>query len=306
MKKGKIAAIVIGSVAAFVLLAVLVVGTVSHFLTSRFPEISIGITSEKYPDSDKYSVGNASVSENINRAEIYWKSGGITVEAYDGETLEISETGAESDSDRMRYMISDGKLIIRHGKSGVTAGILKNNEKNLTVKIPQSMAGSFSELKIDSASSEVSITGITLTGKLNIDNVSGEIKLNNITAKTLDIDTASGSITADGITVDALKSDTVSGDIVANGAIRRIESDSTSGALNIATSVLLEAAECDSVSGNITLTIPEENGFTAELDTVSGKFNCDLPVVIHGDKRIHGDGSAEFEFDTTSADVTIK
>ena len=60
------------------------------------------------------------------------------------------------------------------------------------------------------------------------------------------------------------------------------------------------------VSGNITLTIPEGNGFTAELDTVSGKFNCDLPVVMRGDKRIHGDGSAEFEFDTTSADVTVK
>ena len=85
-----------------------------------------------------------------------------------------------------------------------------------------------------------------------------------------------------------------------------IESDATSGAVNITTSVLLEAAECDSVSGNITLTIPEGNGFTAELDTVSGKFNCDLPVVMRGDKRIHGDGSAELEFDTTSADVTVK
>ena len=306
MKKGKIAAIVIGSVAAFVLLAVLVVGTVSHFLTSRFPEISIGITSEKYPDSDKYSVGNASVSENINRAEIYWKSGGITVEAYDGETVEISETGAESDSDRMRYLVSDGKLIIHHSKSGVTAGMLKNNEKSLTVKIPQNMASSLTELRIDSASSSVELSGITLTKKLDIDNVSGEIKLNNITAQTLDIDTASGSVTADGITVDVLKADTVSGDISANGAIRRIESDSASGAVNITTSVLLESAECDSVSGNITLTIPEGNGFTAELDTVSGKFNCDLPVIMRGDKRIHGDGSAEFEFDTTSADVTVK
>ena len=76
--------------------------------------------------------------------------------------------------------------------------------------------------------------------------------------------------------------------------------------MSVSTSVLLEAAECDSVSGNITLTIPEGNGFTAELDTVSGKFNCDLPVIMRGDKRIHGDGSAEFEFDTTSADVTVK
>ena len=115
----------------------------------------------------------------------------------------------------------------------IILGYLKNNEKSLTVKIPQSTASSLTELKIDSASSEVSVTGITLTKKLNIDNVSGEIKLNNITAQTLDIDTASGSIAADGITVDVLKADTVNGDISANGAIKRIESDATSGAVNI-------------------------------------------------------------------------
>ena len=64
--------------------------------------------------------------------------------------------------------------------------------------------------------------------------------------------------------------------------------------------------EAETVSGEIILYLPEDTGFTAELDSVSGEFKCDFEVSEKKDRYQSGDSSNYYEFDTVSGDVRIK
>ena len=64
--------------------------------------------------------------------------------------------------------------------------------------------------------------------------------------------------------------------------------------------------EAESTSGNVTLSLPEDTGFTAHLDTTSGDITYELPLEKKGDTYICGDGSSKINIDTTSGDIAIK
>ena len=118
--------------------------------------------------------------------------------------------------------------------------------------------------------------------------MSGDADLKNIKAGKLDINTVSGNLRAD-------------------GEISELESDSVSGDITVSSAVPPKKLDCDSTSGDIRLTIPKNSGFTLEADTVSGSISCELPIVSESkNRRVCGDGSAEFETDTVSGDVVIK
>ena len=105
---------------------------------------------------------------------------------------------------------------------------------------------------------------------------------------------------------DIILVDTVSGNIKAAGEFTELESDSVSGDITVSSAVPLEKLDCDSTSGNIRLTIPKDSGFTLKADTVSGDISCGLPTVSESkNRRVCGDGSADFETDTVSGDLII-
>ena len=60
------------------------------------------------------------------------------------------------------------------------------------------------------------------------------------------------------------------------------------------------------VSGNVTVILPESNGFLLKFDTVSGDLNSELPLIKKNGKHICDDSSAKFEADSTSGDFTVK
>ena len=105
--------------------------------------------------------------------------------------------------------------------------------------------------------------------EIKISSTSADININGLTvSESTEIDTVSGRVTAENLTVASL--------------------------------------ECDTVSGDVTVTLPEDSGFTLEFDTVSGDLNCELPMTNKNGKHICNDGSAEFEADSTSGDFTVK
>lgn len=108
------------------------------------------------------------------------------------------------------------------------------------------------------------------------------------------------------IKTEKLDIDTVSGNIKAAGEFTELESDSVSGDVTISTATPLKKLDCDSTSGNISLTIPKDSGFTLKADTVSGDISCGLPTVSESkNRRVCGNGSADFETDTVSGDLII-
>lgn len=158
--------------------------------------------------------------------------------------------------------------------------------------------------------------------KIDCDSTSGDIQL-DASVKKVEMNTTSGKIefagkadelyahtTSGDIAVSArvnkVKCDTNSGLITFGGEVYEIISDSTSGDVNIESGVCPNKIDVETTSGQITLTLPGDKGFTAYYDTLSGDFRCDFSVKISNNKAVYGDGSAQFNLSATSGDITIK
>lgn len=287
MKRNAIARIIIWSLVAVLLTSLLVVGissSPSSFFTGDWSSGIIGVT---YKNSALYNVGGGTVTDEFHSIKVNWTNGKINIEAYDGEDTVISETEVAEKENKLRWRVEDGVLKIQQMAAGMRFGLKQTPKKTLTVKIPSNVAEGLKAVTSDSVSAEVTITGISASDKIEIDTVSGGANLKNIRTEKLDIDTVSGSIKA-------------------AGEFTELESDSVSGDVTVSSATPLKKLDCDSTSGNIRLTIPKNSGFTLKADTVSGDISCGLPTVSESNnRRVCGDGSADFETDTVSGDLII-
>lgn len=287
MKRNAIARIIIWSLVAVLLTSLLVVGissSPSSFFTGDWSLGGIGVT---YKNSALYNVGGGTVTDEFQSIKVNWTNGKINIEAYDGEDTVISETEVAEKENKLRWRVEDGVLKIQQMAAGMRFGLKQTPKKTLTVKIPSNVAEELKAVTSDSVSAEVTITGISASDKIEIDTVSGGANLKNIKTEKLDIDTVSGSIKA-------------------AGEFTELESDSVSGDVTVSSATPLKKLDCDSTSGNIRLTIPKNSGFTLKADTVSGDISCGLPTVSESkNRRVCGDGSADFETDTVSGDLII-
>ena len=287
MKRNAIARIVIWSLVAVLLTSLLVVGissSPSSFFTGDWSLGAMGVT---YKNSALYNVGGGTVTDEFHSIKVNWTNGKINIEAYDGEDTVISETEVAEKENKLRWRVEDGVLKIQQMAAGMRFGLKQTPKKTLTVKIPSNVAEGLKAVTSDSVSAEVTITGISASDKIEIDTVSGGANLKNIKTEKLDIDTVSGSIKA-------------------AGEFTELESDSVSGDVTVSSATPLKKLDCDSTSGNIRLTIPKNSGFTLKADTVSGDISCGLPTVSESkNRRVCGDGSADFETDTVSGDLII-
>lgn len=287
MKRNAIARIVIWSLVAVLLTSLLVVGissSPSSFFSGDWSLGGIGVT---YKNSALYNVGGGTVTDEFHSIKVNWTNGKINIEAYDGEDTVISETEVAEKENKLRWRVEDGVLKIQQMAAGMRFGLKQTPKKTLTVKIPSNVAEGLKAVTSDSVSAEVTITGISASDKIEIDTVSGGADLKNIKTEKLDIDTVSGSIKA-------------------AGEFTELESDSVSGDVTVSSATPLKKLDCDSTSGNIRLTIPKNSGFTLKADTVSGDISCGLPTVSESNnRRVCGDGSADFETDTVSGDLII-
>lgn len=308
MKRNAIARIIIWSAVAVILIGVLtslLFVKNNPFLKLINREITLGASGNNYADSEKYTVGGGSISDTVTSVEINWVDGKVNVEAYDGETVEISETPVKDSLDGLRYYYNNGKLIIQYRVSGHSFGVIKSLKKELTVKIPASSAANMTELKIDSSSADITVSDMSFAKQLKLDNVSGNVKLSNVKAAKSDIDNVSGKIKAEYFVTDSLSADTVSGDLEFKGEIGEIESDSVSGNLTVESAIMPISADCESVSGDIDFKLPDE-GITLEFDSVSGDISGNIGFVKKGEKRLYRDGGAEFDIETASGDFNIE
>lgn len=287
MKRNAIARIIIWSLVAVLLTSLLVVGISSSPSSFFSGDWSLGAMGVTYKNSALYNVGGGTVTDEFQSIKVNWTNGKINIEAYDGEDTVISETEVEEKENKLRWRVEDGVLKIQQMAAGMRFGLKKTPKKTLTVKIPSNVAEGLKAVTSDSVSAEVTITGISASDKIEIDTVSGGANLKNIKTEKLDIDTVSGSIKA-------------------AGEFTELESDSVSGDVTVSSATPLKKLDCDSTSGNIRLTIPKNSGFTLKADTVSGDISCGLPTVSESkNRRVCGDGSADFETDTVSGDLII-
>ena len=267
---------------------------------------SVGLSSFRYDQAEQYTAGGAVLSDTVERVEIHWLSGSVAVETHGENTISFSEeANRRLTGDTCLYYRLDGTtLVIQFCRSGKWA--LNDLQKELTVLLPEELL--LKELEVDSVSAELCADGVSVEA-VELNTVSGEIRLQNCgVTNQAKLDTVSGSVEAElAQPLESLYAGTVSGNVeVTAPEVTSFQADTTSGSVFLAADTAPEELDVDTVSGSVTLRLPESAGFTLDFDTVSGEYTSELPCAVKDNCCVCGDGSGDYEIDTTSGDVRIE
>ncbi|NLB61470.1 MAG: DUF4097 domain-containing protein [Clostridiales bacterium] len=292
-----------------VLTVVILIMTVMFFLIGfkvidlsffKFGGLGMGYT---YKNADSYSIGsNEVMAAEISEIDIDWVSGSINVEVYDGDKIIFFEDEGLIENHQLRYKVEGGRLTIKYMKSGFFTVSVKS--KDLVVKIPKD-SKPYSLFRIDTVSASINAGNFT-SDEVTLDTVSGSVDLTSVTCNLLKVESVSGRVNIADTTTEDFNCDNVSGSINFNGNADKIKADSVSGEISISSYTCPKTVNIESVSGSITFAIPENDGFEAKVDTVSGSFSCDFPTTKDRSKYVYKNGDASFSFDTVSGSVIIE
>ncbi|MBQ3939704.1 MAG: DUF4097 family beta strand repeat protein [Oscillospiraceae bacterium] len=279
-------------------------------------------TGIRYSHADSYTAGDREITEPIDALDIDWPSGAVTVSTGSSNSVTIKETTAADLKDELKvHSWTDGSVLrVRFCKSGVS--YREKEAKTVEITVPEGTV--FETVRLDTASADAEFNGITAK-KADLDAASGKIGYTG-SADTFNADAASGNISFSGES-GSIKANTSSGTVTLTqqGAAADIHADTASG------KIVIEAEQADNISansasgdqtlrlktvpkkmnldtasGDVTLYLPEDADFTADIDTASGDVSYNLPLTKSGsDTYTGGSGTNQIDIDTASGDVQI-
>lgn len=249
-----------------------------------------------------------------NRAEV-----GITGSLGDGvEKLVVEGTPADLRIE-VRYPSGNGSWFGWGGNRGGEPSIIE-------ISVP-SRAG----VKVDSVSADVDVAGVagrhlsvdTVSGNVlvrgarpaetNVDSVSGNLDLELDTAR-LTVDSVSGDVRVKGNVTGVVGIETVSGDAqVEAGKLERLTLSSVSGDSRVRAALAPGGRIAgDTVSGNLTLSLPRDTSAQLRVETFSGDITSPVGRVHteqygpgkHLEARL-GEGGGEIQLEAFSGDVRV-
>jgi len=231
------------------------------------------------------STGSAGV-DTVREINIEWISGSVTVEPGDVQEITFSESGAATDQYKMVWKQSDDKLTIQFCKDSNVVGFglhFGDGSKDLTVTVPRGWV--CDSLELDTASTDLTVRDMIIR-EVEIDSANGTAKFENCTISSLDVDTASGDVTF-------------------TGSLNELDFEAASASFTGVLENVPNLIKMDSMSGDLTLTLPEDAGFTVSLDAMSSDFSSDFPTVKKNKSYVCGDGRCKIDVSAMSGDVAI-
>ena len=278
----------------------------------------------RFDNPERYTVGGTSLTDPIKHLEIQWLAGRVEIQCGDGDRVEFEETANRKLSDdlAMRWWLDGETLYIKFCNTGRwDIGDLK---KTLMVTLPRDLllesaqistisadieAPELSAREIDWSTTSGSMTAQLFdTDQIDARTVSGTLDLTSYAdAKEVEADSTSGDISLDLGIVDDLDVGTVSGKIqIAAVKSAHTELESTSGTITLHLKEVSGACKIGSVSGAVTLSLPEDAHFSVEFKTVSGSFDSEIELRKEGETYLVGSGQNRFEIKTTSGSLDIR
>lgn len=297
-----------------------------------------------YDNADKYSSGNQTFTSEVTEIDLNWSSGKVYVSTHDENTVTVTEENTDKleDSKKVHTWLDGTVLHIQFCKSGEIS-VISKAEKVLEVKLPKNIKlssfkynGSSADtsfenfrsdfFKADSSSGELDVRGCSAkeielessSGKIFVDHKSdaetlnaeassGDIELILGNVKSLNVSTSSGEISIDAKTVKDMDLDSSSGDKnVSVESADTVKSDASSGKTKMTFGQMPANTKIKASSGDVTLYVPKDSSFKADIDTSSGDFESDIPTSKEGSIYVAGSGSNKLSVDTSSGDVKIK
>ena len=290
---------------------------------------------EELPYSKTYSFGGEAPVKSL---DISWLSGGVSVEALG----QIGGITVVERSDRM--LAEDETLTFRldADSDGHTLhiGFMKSDrfdgEKYLTVYVPWELVkdGLLEEVDIETTSAYAHVSA-DAARKIDISTLSGDARVMCASCPEVEIETTSGNAGVVEGTWQSVSVSTTSGAVELAGDAEEVEIETTSGAAELngrfgsadfssvgggLTLYAKSALRLDAktTSGDLTIYLPEPDGFTLAHETTSGALESALTdregtMLACGDRSTHytvpaleGGGMSELTVSAVSGGLTIE
>lgn len=163
------------------------------------------------------------------------------------------------------------KIIVKYPKNGVSRSNLV-----LDIEIPTNYN---QNLNVSGVSSDIYLECEDMEFEsVNTSNVSGTTNVNTLHAESLTSNTVSGNIK--GSLLDGkLKVSGVSSRVNITGLSKEVSVHTVSGDVTLGINKT-DNINVDTTSGDIDVTLENDNEFYIKYDSVSGNFKCDLPLTI--------------------------
>ncbi len=278
----------------------------------------------RYADAADYTAGAKEFSaDDLHALDIDWIDGAVELLPSEDGKIHVKESSSfslEETDKQVHTRVAEGTLFIRYAVSGKRVSSLR---KTLTVRIPEGL--SLRSASINAISAPLGLTSLSAE-KAAFSTTSGEIRLETIRATSLVAETTSGGITLSGVSANTLKlestsggmtlidtvtktltADSTSGSLRFTGEAETITADTTSGSVRLTPSVgILREIRVESISGDVTVTLPATAGFSASLDSMSGRFSGEFDARLTDGEYVYGDGKIHISVETNSGNLRIE
>lgn len=236
-----------------------------------------------YDNYSQYISGGAEIDAEIQRIDVDWVSGAVTIVESETEVISFTEECSKSLSTAKQlhywYDIKTKTLFIKFCESSYKYDSL---QKDLYIYVPKDRV--FNEVNIDVVSADTTLQNVH-ANVFDIDSVSGNIKITTDTTESIYVNSVSSSLEISAVNVTSIDFDTVSGNCDA-------------------TFTTCKQIDMDSVSGDLNLYLPEELGFYLEANTF-GKVDYTMEVGGSGKVYTYGSKELKIDFDSTNGNVHL-
>ncbi len=211
----------------------------------------------------------------IHTLDVAWANGYVIFEIWDEDKIGVFEYGSRN----VQWTKTDDTLKIEY---------TDEDTDHLSICLPSAFAQrKLEEIRIGVNSADVMLYGINAT-TLHASTVSGYLDINGC------FDTATIS--------------TISGGVTLSGSINDVTFDAVSGAVLFDFDSTLRSLRAESISGNMTIIIPEDLGFDLQFSGVSGTlYSGWLDIAAEKEfQTSYGDGEADLYLTSTCGEVFLE
>lgn len=293
--KGKIAAIVAGTVAVCVLLAV---------ITTRGCAGGMAMQ-EKTERFDATGIDNIAIDFPAGKLQVR--------KATDGEAdIVVSErvASAAAAKNELECSIENGTLAISYRLNPLAwlpIYWFGSGQRELDVAVPSAVFDRLQDFKLHSASGESTVVGV-MCQNADVSVSSGNATFDGMTVEqSTKLQLSSGRLKVDSTRLGSCKLRVSSGDADVGGAMESLDLSVASGQANVVCAGSdLSKANVELTSGKIVLQMPEDAGFDAAVDKLAGSFFCEFDASVRGETYTYGDDRTPIDIHITSGSMTLK
>lgn len=248
--------------------------------------------------------GNAVVDQelsgNIEKINVDWIDQVSVLYTMEDENkarvIAYSDKENDQGGKRVAMSLQNGELHVELKQSNwlFFSFLQKDREIALELHLPKK---EYDQLIIQTISGDI-LVGDTVSKEMKLSNVAGNIYIDKVRSGSVRLDSVSGKIEGQEADIKELRTETVSGATKLEGRFEDITASTISGDINVTSREMLSDWTSDTVSGSVSLTIPENDGFSVSTDLLSGNLHSDFGMSRE-------EGKARFQFESISGNVSI-